>query len=59
MIEDCFAETESDDEYASADEFFSLGKDMFSSDDSAMTKFSEDGVNVIVPCFNDSTFCRD
>ena len=36
VIEDCLAEIESDDEYASADEFFS----------------SEEGANVIVPYFN-------
>ena len=54
MIEVCLAEDESDDEYASANEFFSSHEDMFSRGDSLMSKFSEEGVNVIVPCFNDS-----
>ena len=49
MVED-----ESDDEYASADELFSSDEDMFSNVDSLIPKFSEEGVNVIVPCFNDS-----
>ena len=40
------------DEYASADELFSSDENLFSGDDSLMT---EEGVNVIVPCFNDST----
>ena len=54
VIEDCLAETMSDDEYASANEFFSSDEDMFSSKDYLMSKFSKDGVNVIVLCFNDS-----
>ena len=54
-IEHCLVDTESDDEYASVDEFFSSDEYNFSGDDSAMTKFSEEGVNIIVPCFNDST----
>ena len=45
MIEDCSTETVSDDEYVSADE------DMFSSNDSVMSEYSEEGVNVVVPCF--------
>ena len=40
-----------DDEYASADEFFSSDEDMFSNNDSVMSKYSKEGVNVIVPCF--------
>ena len=51
MIEFCLAEEESDDEYASADEFFSSYEDLFSRDDSVMTDCVEDGVNVIVPFF--------
>ena len=51
VIEDCLAETVSDDEYASADEFFSSYEDVLSSNDSVMSKYSEEGVNVIVPCF--------
>ena len=54
-IEDCLAAIESDDEYASANELFSSDEDMFSSDDSVMTKYSEEGVNIIVPYFNDSS----
>ena len=54
MIEVCLADDESDDEYASAEELFSSDEDMFSKGDSLMSKFSEQGVNVIVPCFNDS-----
>ena len=53
MIEDFLVETKSDYAYAFADEFFSSDEDMFSSDDSAITKYSEEGGNVIVPCFND------
>ena len=51
VIEDCLAETVSDDEYVSADEFFSSDEDMFSNNDSVMSKYSEEGVNVIVSCF--------
>ena len=50
-IEVCLSEEESNDEYASADEFFSLDEDMFSRDDSIMTDYVKEGVNVIVPCF--------
>ena len=49
------AEEESNDEYASADEFFSSDEDMFSNGDSLIPKFSEEGVNIVMPCFNDST----
>ena len=35
-------------------EFFSSDEDMFSRGDFLMSKFLEEGVNVIVPCFNDS-----
>ena len=52
VIEFCLAEEESDDEYGSADEFFSSDEDMFSRDDSIMTDYVEEGVNVIVPCFD-------
>ena len=51
MIESCLAEEESDDEYASVDEFFSSDEDLFSRDDSIMTDCVEEGVNVTVPCF--------
>ena len=33
VIEDCLAKTESDDKYASADDFFSSDGDMISSND--------------------------
>ena len=46
---------ELDDEYAYADEFFSSDEGMFLGDDSLMSRFSEEGVNVIVPCFSDSS----
>ncbi|CAI8588867.1 unnamed protein product [Vicia faba] len=52
-IKVCLAEVESDDEYASAYELFSLDEDMFSGDYSLAPKFYEEGVNLIVPCFND------
>ena len=55
MIEVCLAEEESDSEYASADEYFSSNEDFFSRDDSAMTEYVEEGVNVIVPCFGAPT----
>ena len=51
MIEDCLAETVSNDEYVFANELFSSDEDMFSNNDSVMSKYSEEGVNVIVPCF--------
>ena len=51
VIEDCLDETVSNDEYASVDEFFSSDEDMFSSNDYVMSKYSEEGVNVFVPCF--------
>ena len=51
MIESCSAETVSDDEYAYAYEFFSSNKDMFSNNDYVMSKYSKEGVNVIVACF--------
>ena len=51
MIGDCSAEIVSDDEYASTDLLFSSNEDMFSINDSVMSKYSEEGVNVIVPCF--------
>ena len=51
MIEDFSVETMSDDEYVSADEFFSSDEDMFSNNDFVMSKYSEEWVNVIVPCF--------
>ena len=44
-----------DDEYASADEFFSSDEDLFSIDDSAMTECVKEGVNFIVPCFGTPT----
>ena len=52
VIEYFLDETVSDDKYVSADEFFSSDKDMFSSNDSVMSKYSEEGVNVIVPCLS-------
>ena len=52
VIEDCLAETMSDDEYASADEFFSSDEDMLSNNDYVMSKYYEEWVNVIVPCFS-------
>ena len=52
VIEDCLADTVSDDEYASADEFFSSEEDMFSNNDYVMSKYPEEGVNVILPCFS-------
>ena len=51
MIEVCLYKEESDDEYASADEYFSSDEDLFSRDDSVMTAYVEEGVNVIVPYF--------
>ena len=51
VIEDFLAETVSDDAYASAYEFFSSEEDMFSINYSVMSKYSEELVNVIVPCF--------
>ena len=53
MIEVCLPE-ESDEEYASVDEYFSSDEDLFSRDDSIMTDCVEEGVNVIVPCFGAS-----
>ena len=41
MIEDCSAETVSDNEYVSVDEFFSSYEDMFSTNDSMLSKYSE------------------
>ena len=55
MIEVCMAEEESDDEYASAYEFFSSDEDLFSRDDSVITDCVKEGVNVIVPCFGAPT----
>ena len=52
VIEDCLAEIVSDDEYASADELFSSDEDMFSNNDYVMSKYPEEGVNVILPCFS-------
>ena len=51
MIEYCLAETVSDDEYAYAEGFFSSNDDVFSNNDFVISKYSEEGVNVIVPCF--------
>ena len=45
------AEEESKDEYASADEYFSSDEDLFSINDSIMTDYVKEGVNIIVPCF--------
>ena len=51
VIEDCSAKTMSDDEYSFVDEFFSTYEAALSSNDSVMSKYSEEGVNIIVPCF--------
>ena len=51
VIQDCLAETVLDDEYASTDELFSSDEDVLSSNDFVMSKYSEEGVNFIVPCF--------
>ena len=51
MIEDCSTEIVSGDEYVSADEFFSSDEDFFSNNDYVLSKYSEEGVNVIMPCF--------
>ena len=51
MIEDCLAETVSNDEYVFANELFSSDEGMFYKNDSVMSKYSEEGVNVIVPFF--------
>ena len=50
MVEVCLAKDESDEEYASTDEYFSLDEDLFSINDSIMIDYVE-GVNIIVPCF--------
>ena len=51
MVEVCLVEDESNEEYASADEYFSLDEDWFSRNDSMMTDYVEEGVNLILPCF--------
>ena len=51
MVEVCLTEEESEEEYASADEFFSSDEDSFPRNDFLMTDCVEEGVNVIVPCF--------
>ena len=54
VMDDCLVETVSNDEYASAYEFFSLEEGLLSGNDSLMTRLYEVGMNVIVLCFNDS-----
>ena len=49
MVEVCLKEEESEEEYASADEFFSSDEDSFPRNDFLMTDCVEEGVNVIVP----------
>ena len=51
MIEVFLVEEESNDEYASTDEYFSSDEDLFSRDDSIMTDYVKEGINVIVPLF--------
>ena len=51
LIEVCLTKEVSDEEYASANEYFSSDEDLFSRNDSIMTDYVEEGVNVIVPCF--------
>ena len=51
MVEVCLSEEESDEEYASANEYFSSDEDLFSRNDLLITDCVEEGVNLIVPCF--------
>ena len=44
-------EEESEEKYASADEYFSSDEDLFARNDFVMPGCVEEGVNVIVPCF--------
>ena len=52
MVEVCLMEEESEEKYASVDEYFSSDEDLFAENDFLMPDCVEEGVNVIVPCFD-------
>ena len=52
MVEVCLMEEESEEEYASTNEYFFSDEDLFARNDFLMPDCVEEGVNVIVPYFD-------
>ena len=51
MVEVCLMGEESEEEYASVNEYFSSDKDLLAENGLLRVDCVEEGVNVIVPCF--------